>query len=166
MYTTHGTAPSQAWTVSLHLTSLHRGYFVTGPIQVLMPDSHSASAYPCTLKRGAQGLHGQTGQPWPRCSVYSQPISISFPPNSRQIPSGISFEYGGPKPAGAMKKTGIQAWPPYPAALQEWSCRAALHGVSPLSSCPRRYAAPEGHHTDYIGGSRGRGQRGDPLKGK
>src|SRR3990172_12983240 len=153
MYTTHGRAPSQVWTVSPHLTSLHRGYSVMRPIRVLMPDSHSASAYPCTLKRGAQELHGQTGQQWPRCSVYNQPISIAFLPDPRQIPSGISFEYEGPTPAGAMQKTGIQAWPPCPAALQGWPCRAALHGVSPLSSCPRRYVVPKGHHTGYKDGS-------------
>src|SRR3972149_8313381 len=142
MYTTHGRAPSQAWTVLPHLTSLHRGYSVTGPKQVLMPDSHSASAYPCTLKREAPEPHGQTGQQWPRYSAYSQPVSTAFLPDSRQILSGISFEYDGPTPAGGTQKTGIQAWPPYPAALQGWSCRAALHGVPPLSSCPRQYVAP------------------------
>src|SRR3990172_938696 len=118
MYTTHGTAPSQAWTVSPHLTSLHRGYSVMRPIQVLMPDSHSASAYPGILKREAPGPHGQTGPQWLRCSAYSQPVSTAFLPDSCQIPSGISFEFEGPTPVGGMQKTGIQALPPYPAALQ------------------------------------------------
>src|SRR3989304_8764164 len=99
MDTPHARPPSQALTVLPHLTALHRGYSATDPTQVLMPDSRSTSAYPGTLKREAPGPPGLTGQQWPRCSVYSQPISITFPPNSRQIPSGISFECEGPTPA-------------------------------------------------------------------